>query len=44
MIGSAFYLPAWEDDDPEAVLDRLERISATAGAIIDVVDEVITDE
>ncbi|KDE56809.1 LtrC [Halostagnicola sp. A56] len=42
--GSAFYLAAWEGDKPEAILDRLERISSTAGEIIDAVDEVGTDE
>ena len=39
--GSAFYLAAWEGDDPEAVLDHLQRISSTAQEIIDIVDEVI---
>ena len=42
--GSAFYLAAWEGDEPEAILDRLERISSTAGEIIDAVDEVGADE
>ncbi|UHQ98945.1 ssDNA-binding domain-containing protein (plasmid) [Natrinema zhouii] len=42
--GSAFYLAAWEGEESEAILDRLERISSTAAEIIDVVDEVITDE
>ena len=28
--GSAFYLAAWQDDDPEVIQDRLERISSTA--------------
>ncbi|MFP9193743.1 DUF955 domain-containing protein, partial [Natrialbaceae archaeon A-CW1-1] len=38
--GSAFYLAAWEGDDPEALLERLERISLTSKEIIDVVEEV----
>ncbi len=42
--GSAFYLAAWEGDEPEAILDRLERISSTAAEIIAVVDEVMVDE
>ncbi len=42
--GSAFYLAAWESEESAAILDRLERISSTAAEIIDVVDEVITDE
>ncbi|MDS0478334.1 ArdC-like ssDNA-binding domain-containing protein [Natrinema sp. 1APR25-10V2] len=42
--GSAFYLAAWECEESEAILDRLERISSTAAEIIDVVDEVITVE
>jgi hypothetical protein len=32
--GSAFYLAAWEADDPEAVRDRLDRISRTADELI----------
>ncbi|QKY20523.1 DUF955 domain-containing protein [Halolamina sp. CBA1230] len=32
--GSAFYLAAWESDDPEVVRDRLGRISRTAEALI----------
>ena len=36
--GSAFYLAAWQDDDPEMIQDRLGRISSTAQEIIDVVD------
>jgi hypothetical protein len=35
---SAFYLAAWQDDDPEAVLDRLGRIRQTAAEIIDTVE------
>jgi len=42
--GSAFYLAAWHGDEPETILDRLERISSTAQEIIDVVSEVIDDE
>ncbi|WP_226483276.1 DUF955 domain-containing protein [Natrinema amylolyticum] len=42
--GSAFYLAAWEGDEPEAIFDRLERISSTAAEIIDIVDEVMIDE
>ncbi|WP_126664418.1 DUF955 domain-containing protein [Haloterrigena salifodinae] len=42
--GSAFYLAAWQGEESAAILDRLERISSTAAKIIDVVDEVITDE
>ncbi len=42
--GSAFYLAAWEGDEPEAIFDRLERISSTAAEIVDVVDEVMVDE
>ncbi|RRJ31869.1 ArdC-like ssDNA-binding domain-containing protein [Halocatena pleomorpha] len=36
--GSAFYLAAWQDDDPGMIQDRLGRISSTAQEIIDVVD------
>ncbi|MEY7849087.1 ArdC-like ssDNA-binding domain-containing protein [Natrarchaeobius sp. A-rgal3] len=42
--GSAFYLAAWEGDEPETLLDRLERISSTSQEIIDVVEEVMSDE
>ncbi|QLD90372.1 DUF955 domain-containing protein [Natronomonas salina] len=35
MSGSAFYLAAWESDDPEAVRERLGRISRTAQDVID---------
>ncbi|ELY93124.1 hypothetical protein C484_07913 [Natrialba taiwanensis DSM 12281] len=42
--GSAFYLATWQGEEPEAILDRLERISSTAAEIIGVVDEEITDE
>jgi len=36
---SAFYLAAWQDDDPETVLDRLDRIRQTAAEIIDTVED-----
>jgi len=36
--GSAFYLAAWESDDPEVVRDRLGRISRTAEEIIKVLE------
>ena len=35
---SAFYLAAWESDDPEIVRDRLDRISSTAEELIDVLE------
>ncbi|GAD52497.1 hypotheical conserved protein [Halarchaeum acidiphilum MH1-52-1] len=34
---SSFYLAAWAGDDPEAIRDRLGRISQTAQQLIDVV-------
>jgi hypothetical protein len=37
--GSAFYLAAWQDDDPDVVQDRLGRISSTAQKIIGTVAE-----
>ncbi|MFC7198254.1 ArdC-like ssDNA-binding domain-containing protein [Halospeciosus flavus] len=37
--GSAFYLAAWHDDDPEVIQDRLGRISSTAQKIIGAIDE-----
>ncbi|MCG1004966.1 MULTISPECIES: ArdC-like ssDNA-binding domain-containing protein [Halobacterium] len=37
--GSAFYLAAWHDDDPDVVQDRLGRISSTAQEIIGAVAE-----
>ncbi|WP_136591518.1 ArdC-like ssDNA-binding domain-containing protein [Salinigranum halophilum] len=37
--GSAFYLAAWESDDPEVLRERLGRISRTAGEIIGVVED-----
>ncbi len=42
--GSAFYLAAWEGDEPETLLDRLERISSTSQEIIDAVEEVMSNE
>ncbi|WP_222913160.1 ArdC-like ssDNA-binding domain-containing protein [Natrinema sp. SYSU A 869] len=42
--GSAFYLAAWEGDEPAAIFDRLERISSTAAEIITVVDEEMVNE
>ncbi len=42
--GSAFYLAAWQGDEPEAIFERLNRISSTAERIIDVVGEVSEDE
>ncbi|MDL0118788.1 ArdC-like ssDNA-binding domain-containing protein [Halobacterium salinarum] len=35
---SSFYLAAWAGDDPEAIRERLGRISRTAQQLIDVVD------
>jgi hypothetical protein len=37
--GSAFYLAAWESDDPEVVRERLGRISRTVEELIDVLEE-----
>ena len=37
--GSAFYLAAWESDDPEVVRNRLDRISRTAEELIDVLED-----
>jgi|AntDeeMetagen134_2_1112570.scaffolds.fasta_scaffold00978_2 hypothetical protein len=37
--GSAFYLAAWQDDETDAVLERLGRISRTATEIVDVVED-----
>ena len=37
--GSAFYLAAWQDDDPDVVQDRLGRISSTAQEIIRAIDQ-----
>ncbi|AFO57097.1 LtrC-like protein [Natrinema sp. J7-2] len=36
--GSAFYLAAWEMDDPEVVCDRLDRISRTIEELTAVLD------
>ncbi len=36
--GSAFYLAAWESDNPEVVRERLGRISSTAEELIDVLE------
>ena len=33
--GSAFYLAAWESDNPEIVREHFDRISTTAEEIID---------
>ena len=37
--GSAFYLAAWQADDPDVVQDRLSLISSTAQEIIGTVAE-----
>ena len=37
--GSAFYLAAWESDDPEVVRERLGRISRTAEELIEVLED-----
>jgi hypothetical protein len=37
--GSAFYLAAWQDDDADAIQDRLGRIRTTAATIIEVVEQ-----
>jgi hypothetical protein len=39
MSGSAFYLAAWQDEDPGAISARLGRITATANSIITALDE-----
>jgi len=36
--GSAFYLAAWQDDDADAVQERLGRIRSTAKELIETVD------
>ena len=36
---SAFYLAAWQGDDPEAIQERLGRISRTAKEIIEVLED-----
>jgi hypothetical protein len=38
MSGSAFYLAAWQDDESDAIQDRLGPIRTTAATIIDVVE------
>ncbi|WP_117592540.1 ArdC-like ssDNA-binding domain-containing protein [Haloprofundus halophilus] len=43
MSGSALYLAAWEGDDPEAIADRLQRISSTAEELIGRVWTAITE-
>ena len=40
MAGSAFYLAAWESDDPTVVRDRLARISSTAQELIETVERM----
>ena len=37
--GSVFYLAAWQDDDADAIQDRLGRIGSTAEELIETVDE-----
>jgi len=37
--GSAFYLAAWQRDDPSTIMERLERISRTAQRLIEAVDD-----
>jgi hypothetical protein len=37
--GSAFYLAAWESDDPSVVRERLGRISRTTERLIDVLED-----
>ena len=39
MSGSALYLAAWQCDEPDTILERLDRISKTASDIIDAVDQ-----
>jgi hypothetical protein len=39
MSGSAFYLAAWQGDEPEVVMGRLGRISRTAQTLIKAVGE-----
>jgi hypothetical protein len=36
--GSAFYLAAWQDDNPEVIQDRLGRVSSTAQEIIEALE------
>ncbi|MDT3435541.1 ImmA/IrrE family metallo-endopeptidase [Haloarcula sp. 1CSR25-25] len=37
MSGSALYLAAWQSDEPDTILDRLDRISRTATEIIEAI-------
>ena len=39
--GSAFYVAAWGSDDPEAILDRLSRISQTAEELVTAIDAAL---
>lgn len=39
MSGSAFYLAAWQADEPTVVRERLQRISRTAQEIIECLNE-----
>jgi hypothetical protein len=39
MSGSALYLAAWHSEEPDTILDRLNRISTTAAEIIDAVSQ-----
>lgn len=39
MSGSAFYLAAWQDEDPEVILERLGRIRETATHLIEAVED-----
>ncbi|MDS0223792.1 ImmA/IrrE family metallo-endopeptidase [Haloarcula sp. S1AR25-5A] len=39
MSGSALYLAAWESEEADTILERLDRISKTASEIIDAVDQ-----
>jgi len=36
--GSAFYLAAWQDDEPDVLMDRLGRVSRTASEIIEAME------
>ncbi|GCF12084.1 hypothetical protein Harman_00190 [Haloarcula mannanilytica] len=37
MSGSALYLAAWQSDEPEKILDRLDRISRTVTEVIEAI-------
>jgi hypothetical protein len=39
MSGSALYLAAWQSDDPDTILERLDRISRTATEVIKAIGE-----